>query len=91
MTTTITNNPVALQVILDALLPMADGSPAPSWKSANFKELLAATSLVAQRGKPAAYEAIGRATLTVLLDRLSASMQSERALAIMRLDGAAPQ
>jgi hypothetical protein len=69
------------------------GEPAPPFSSPEFRELLAAVTAlntVNQIGNPfamLAHEQLGRIAMQLLLERLQASMQSERALAMMRDNG----
>lgn len=63
---------------------IASGDPAPSFQSQDFADLVAAARNIAAQNRQATYEAIGRRALDLLLCRLSASMQGERALALMR-------
>jgi exonuclease I len=76
--------------ILTALEQAITGEPAPSFCSPEFRELLSAvTALMAPGIGPrehVIHEKLGRAAMTMLLDRLQASMTAERTLAIMRSD-----
>lgn len=80
-----------IEIITTHLSQVVNGEPVPAFKSEEFRELVSAISSIAGTvgNDPfhrAIYESIGRRTLTLLLDRLQASMSAERALSIMRSD-----
>lgn len=63
---------------------IANGDPAPSFQSQDFADLIAAARNIAEQDRQTTYEAIGRRALELLLCSLSASMQGERTVALMR-------
>ena len=82
-------------LVTSAIEQAINGEAAPKFASEDFKELMSATtSIISVCGsdpfKQALFESIGRRTVLALLDRLNVSMQSERALAIMRDDNIKP-
>jgi hypothetical protein len=76
--------------ILTALEQAIGGEPAPKFSTPEFRGLLSAlTVITATNVCPKTqfiHEKLGRAAMTILLDRLQASMTAERTLAIMRND-----
>lgn len=68
---------------------IGSGEPAPTFRSQEFADLVAAARSIAEQGRGATYEAIGRRALELILCSLSASMQGERTVALMR-DNARP-
>ena len=84
-----------LTIITAYLEEVFSGDPAPSFKSEEFAGLMSAISSItgidsADPACAAVYEAIGRETVLLLLDRLQASMTTERTLAVMRGNNQAP-
>lgn len=72
-----------------AIETLIDGESLPSIRAPEFAQLVSACSRLAASDPDtpqhqAAYEAIGLRTVAVLLDRLSASMQAERELILLR-------
>ena len=82
-------------LVTSAIEQAINGEAAPKFSSDEFVELLSATnSIVSVCGsdpfKQALFESIGRRTVLALLDRLRASMETERTLAIMCSDNTPP-
>jgi len=83
------NQKTNIEKIINAIGQMIDGEPLPSVRSDEFKLLVDAAnfqtcdsqSLLEHR---AMLETIGMRTVTMLLERMSASMHAERELAILR-------
>jgi hypothetical protein len=78
--------------ITTALEQAISGEPAPSFRSDEFRvSINAVTALTASSDhsdpqKQFLYEQVGRAALSLLLDRFQASMIAQRTLSIMRSD-----
>jgi len=85
-----------LDQITTALAQAMQGEPAPSFKSQEFLRLIGAVNALTNTdniGEPLTrlvHEQIGLKALQLLLDRMSASMHSERAVAMMRDNGKKP-
>lgn len=71
-----------IQAIVTALEQALQGEPVDSFKRPEFGELIKAVNLVATR--PYGCEVVGRRMLQLVLDRMNASMHTERELAIIR-------
>lgn len=85
-----------LETITNGLVHAIQGECTPSFKSQEFLDLLGAVNALTcptQIGAPETrlvHEQLGLKALHLLLDRMKASMQSERALAVMRNNGEKP-
>lgn len=84
-----------IAIIKAHLEQVVHGEPAPPFMSPKFGDLM--TALTATSGpaisepfRQFVFESIGRQTVTLLLDRLQASMGAERTLSIMRGDNQTP-
>lgn len=80
-----------IQIITTHLEQVVNSEPAPAFMSQEFRDLVSATSSIAGNVgrdpiQDAIFEAIGRRAVSLLLDRLMASMSAERTLSIMRGD-----
>lgn len=82
-----------IETINEAIQQVINDEPAPSFLSPEFAALTAAIRGVSdpdatpEPHQRLLYEQIGRKTVLLLLSRLQASMNAERALAIMRAAG----
>jgi hypothetical protein len=77
-----------LDQITTALEQAIQGEPAPSFNSPEFRQLVSAiSSITGAADNRLESRLIGRKALSLLLSRLNASMQSERAVAVMRDNG----
>lgn len=72
-----------IEIVERALLGFMFGESAPSWESPEFAALVVAIKSLSERE---IYQ-MGSRTLTMMLDRMSASMGAEKALKIARGDG----
>ena len=80
-----------LEIVNDALAQVINDEPAPSFRSPEFADLVAAIRGISNQAAPEAhqrllFEQIGRKAVLLLLDLLTASMGAERTVAIMRGD-----
>lgn len=83
-----------LEIVNEALAQAINNELAPSFRSPEFADLVAAICGISNQAVPEAhqrllFEQIGRKAVLLLLDRLTASMGTERTVAIMRGDGEA--
>ena len=69
-----------IDVIAIAIAGLVNGESAPPMMSSEFLEIMAALASV----KQADFESIGQHATTILLERMQASIVTERALKIMR-------
>jgi hypothetical protein len=60
------------------------GESAPAFETTEFRELLTAINEIAGGACSEVYTAVGRHAVSLVLDRLSGSMNAERALRVMR-------
>lgn len=80
-----------IEIISSALEQVINEEPAPSFRSPEFADLIAAIRGIANQAAPEVhqrllYEQIGRNAVLLLLARLTASMGVERTVSIMRGD-----
>lgn len=79
-----------LEIVSGALEQVINDEPAPSFRSPEFADLIAAIRGISNEATtPEAhqrllFEQIGRKAVLLLLDRLTASMGAERTVSIMR-------
>lgn len=75
------------QTIVTALSKTLAGEPLPHFGSAEFRELVKAITALTEPGNAHQHERIGRKAMYLMLEHAQASMQGERALALMRDNG----
>lgn len=75
-----------LAIITAHLEQIISGEPAPAFQSSEFREILSNLTQLSSADpfNQAVFESLGRRTASLLLDRLSASMNAEREIAILR-------
>jgi hypothetical protein len=75
-----------IAIVIAHLEQIISGEPAPAFQSPEFREILSNLTQLssAEPFHQAVFESLGRRTVLLLLDRLSASMNAEREIAILR-------
>lgn len=78
-----------LAIVTAHIEQIISGEPAPAFQSPEFREILSnltqlSSTSSAEPFHQAVFESIGRRTVLLLLDRLNASMNAEREIAILR-------